>query len=77
VLPDVGERPWSHSIGTAAAAAAVASVRLLSPSTQTIVVPCCGLGTILAAANEQGYAAVGIERNRKRALAARTFGLDG
>jgi hypothetical protein len=76
VLPDLGEMPWSHSIGTAAATAAVDAVRRLSPSTNRIVVPCCGIGTILAVANARGFDVFGIERNRKRADAARTFTLE-
>jgi hypothetical protein len=76
VLPDLGEMPWSHSIGTRAAATAVDAVRRLSPGTSQIVVPCCGIGTILAVANERGFDVVGIERNRKRAETARTFTLD-
>ncbi|WAS96982.1 SAM-dependent methyltransferase [Nannocystis punicea] len=76
VLPDLGAMPWSHSIGTRAAEAAVTAVRRLSPATTQIVVPFCGLGTILAVANGHGFDAVGIERNRKRADAARTFELD-
>lgn len=73
VLPDLGEMPWSHSIGTRAAEAAVDAVRRLSPTTARIVVPCCGIGTILAVANARGFDVVGIERNRKRAEAAQTF----
>lgn len=76
VLPDLGEMPWSHSIGTRAAAAAVDAVRRLAPATTRIVVPCCGIGTILAVANARGFDVVGIERNRKRAEAARLFTLD-
>lgn len=75
VLPDLGEMPWSHSIGTRAAETAVDAVRQLAPATSRIVVPCCGLGTILAVANQRGFDAIGIERNRKRAEAARTFTL--
>jgi hypothetical protein len=77
VLPDLGELPWSHSIGTRTAEAAVDAVRRMSPSTRRIVVPCCGIGTILAVANGRGFDVVGIERNRKRAEAARTFALEG
>jgi hypothetical protein len=77
VLPDLGDMPWSHSIGTRAAATAVDAVRRLSPSTSRIVVPCCGIGTILATANERGFDVIGLERNRKRADAARTFTLGG
>lgn len=76
VLPDPGEMPWSHSIGTRAAVAAVEAVRGMSPSTTRIVVPCCGIGMILAVANARGFDVVGIERNRKRAEAARTFTLE-
>lgn len=76
VLPDVGDMPWSHSIGTRAAETAVDAIRRTSPGTNRIVVPCCGIGTILAVANERGFDVVGIERNRKRADAARTFTLD-
>ena len=75
VLPDLGEMPWSHSIGTRAATAAVDAVRCSSPSTSQIVVPCCGIGTILAVANMRGFDAIGLERNRKRAEAARVFEL--
>lgn len=76
VLPDLGAMPWSHSIGTRAAEAAVTAVRRLSPATTRIVVPFCGIGTILAVANARGFDVVGIERNRKRAEAARTFELE-
>lgn len=75
VLPDLGDMPWSHSIGTRAAAAAVDAIRRLAPATTCIVVPCCGIGTILAVANARGFDVVGIERNRKRAEAARVFTL--
>lgn len=76
VLPDLGVMPWSHSIGTRAAEAAVDAVRRLSPATTQILVPCCGIGTILAVARARGFDVVGIERNRKRAETARTFTLD-
>lgn len=76
VLPDLGIMPWSHSIGTRAAETAVTAVRRLSPATTRIVVPFCGIGTILAVANARGFDVVGIERNRKRAEAARTFELE-
>jgi hypothetical protein len=75
VLPDPGEMPWSHSIGTRPAEAAVDEIQRLSPTTRRIVVPCCGLGTILAVANLRGFDVIGIERNRKRAETARTFTL--
>ena len=55
---------------------AVDAIRRLSPATTRIVVPCCGIGTILAVANARGFDVVGVERNRKRAEAARSFSLD-
>lgn len=75
VLPDLGVMPWSHSMGTRAAEAAVAAIRRISPTTTRILVPFCGIGTALAVANAHGFDVVGIERNRKRAEAARVFAL--
>lgn len=77
VLADPGVMPWSHSVGTRAAEVAVDAIRHLAPTSTRVVVPCCGLGTILAVANARGLDAIGIERNRKRAEAARTFTLAG
>ncbi len=76
VLPDLGTMPWSHSMGTRAAELAVRTVRSLSPATTRIVVPFCGIGTVLAVANAHGYDALGVEKNRKRAEQARSFVLD-
>lgn len=76
VLADPGVLPWSHSVGTRAAEVAVDAVRRLAPTSARVVVPCCGIGTILAIANDRGLDVIGIERNRKRADAARTFTLD-
>lgn len=75
VLPDLGVMPWSHSMGTRAAEEAVRAVRRLAPATTRLIVPFCGIGTALAVANAHGLDVVGIERNRKRAEAARTFAL--
>ncbi|MCK6506290.1 SAM-dependent methyltransferase [Myxococcota bacterium] len=71
VLPDLGEVDWSHGMGRAAAAQAVAQIRRASPSTTLLLAPFCGLGVALSAANEAGLEALGIERNRKRAEKAR------
>ena len=77
VLPDLGDMPWSHSMGTASAREALHAIRLASPTTTTVVAPFCGVGTVLALANEQGFHAIGIERNRKRAEQARHLVRDG
>lgn len=76
VLPDLGVMPWSHSMGTRAAELAMTTMKTFSPATSRVVVPFCGIGTALAIANLHGYDALGIERNRKRAEAARTLRLD-
>lgn len=74
VLPDLGDVPWSHSMGTAAVALALRAIRATSPSTTTILAPFCGEGTALAVAVARGFDAVGVERNRKRAEKARRAG---
>jgi hypothetical protein len=76
VLPDLGTMPWSHSMGTRAAESAMRFIRFASPETTTVLVPFCGIGTALAVANGAGYDAVGVEKNRKRAVLARTLTLD-
>lgn len=75
VWPDLGVMPWSHSMGTRAAEVAVGAIRSHSPETTRVVVPFCGIGTALAVANDHGFDAIGIEKNRKRAERARTFQL--
>jgi len=44
---------------------------------RTVVDPFCGMGSMLAAANELGLAAVGVERSAKRAARARTLAFAG
>lgn len=75
VLPDLGDMPWSHSMGTRAAELCVRAIKIASPSTHTVVVPFCGIGTALAMANDHGLDCIGLERNRKRAEQARVFQL--
>ena len=76
--PPAVELPKTRQmVGTRAAEVAVDAIRHLAPTSTRVVVPCCGLGTILAVANARGLDAIGIERNRKRAEAARTFTLAG
>lgn len=57
--------------------AARAAVRFIRTQTQshTVVDPFCGVGTALAAANEAGLHAVGVERSARRARRARTLDL--
>lgn len=74
VLPDAGEMTWVRAIGLTACRAACSWV-LEHTQTRTIVDPFCGVGTVLAVANELGMDAVGVELNQKRARKARTLTL--
>lgn len=76
VLPDQGTMTWSHSMGTRAAEEAMRAIRVAAPTTQTVIVPFCGIGTALAVANDFGFHAIGIERNKKRATRALSFQLE-
>jgi hypothetical protein len=70
VLPDGGEMTWVRAIGLRACRLACSFV-LQETRSHTIVDPFCGLGTVLAVANELGLGAVGVELNRKRAARAK------
>lgn len=74
VLPELGEMPWSHGMGLAAAEEALRTIRRASPSTRLLLAPFCGHGTALEVANRHGLDTIGIERNRKRAERARGNG---
>ena len=52
---------------------------LKQTATRTVVDPFCGHGTVLAAAEEAGLSAIGVELGPKRARRARTLaiGADG
>lgn len=75
VLPSVGTMGWSKAIGLAACADLVAFVRDHTES-RLVVDPFCGQGTVLAVANALGFDAVGVERVRRRAQAARNLRVD-
>ncbi len=72
VLPDAGEMTWTRAMGANAARAACA---YLHEETDAAVVvdPFCGQGTVLAAANERGMAAIGVDLSAKRCRKARTL----
>lgn len=72
VLPELGAMPWARAMGVAAARAAVRWLRDHAAA-RCIVDPFCGVGTALAAANELGLDALGIERSPQRAERARTL----
>ena len=74
VLPALGAMTWQRAMGAAAARFAVAWLATHAGA-RTIVDPFCGVGTVLAAANERGLAAVGVERHAGRAQRGRTLTL--
>ncbi len=69
VLPELGAMPWARAMGTAACAAACRFL-LAHTSCRGVVDPFCGIGTLLAVANEHGLDAVGVEISGKRARKA-------
>jgi hypothetical protein len=71
VIDDGGPVTWTRGVGLYATRAACDIVARYSPGTRTIADPFCGEGMILAVANERGFNAFGIERQRKRAEQAR------
>lgn len=70
VIPEVGEKSWVRGMGIHACQIAVRFIRESTKSTR-IVNPFCGMGSVLAVANEAGLPATGIERSPKRAETAR------
>lgn len=76
VLPRLGKMTWARAIGVEACAA---TCRFLLDHTQcrTVVDPFCGVGTVLAVANDYQLDAIGVELSRKRAARARTLDLVG
>lgn len=74
VLPGLGTMPWSRAMGVDVCRA-VARFVVDHTACRTIVDPFCGLGTMLAAANEAGLDAIGVELSNKRAEKARELQL--
>jgi hypothetical protein len=74
VLPELGHMTWARAMGLAACNA-VCRFLLAHTECRTVVDPFCGIGTMLAAANAHGLAAIGVELSRKRAARARRLEL--
>ena len=72
VLPERGAMTWPRAMPLAACEA---SCRFLLRETECRIVvdPFCGVGTILAVANDHGLSAIGVELSRKRADKARAL----
>ena len=74
VLPELGVMTWARAMGLGACDA-VCRFLLAHTGCRTVVDPFCGVGTMLAAANESGLDAVGVELSRRRAARARRLTL--
>ena len=74
VLPGLGEMTWSRAMGVAACEV-VATFLRADTTCRTVVDPFCGVGTMLAVANNRGLNAVGVELSRRRAARARQLRL--
>jgi hypothetical protein len=72
VIPKLGEMPWARAMGVAACEA-TAQFLLAHTACRTVIDPFCGVGTMLAVANNYGLDAIGVELSLKRAEKARTL----
>ena len=70
VLPRLGEMTWARAMGMEACEA-IAEFLVKHTGTKTVIDPFCGVGTMLAVANQHGLDAVGVELSPKRAEKAR------
>jgi hypothetical protein len=73
VIGSLGEMTWSRATPTKACEAAVRFVASLGA--RVVVDPFCGVGTVLAIANNHGMNAIGVELTRRRAARARKLEL--
>lgn len=77
VITDAGGQKWVRAMGVRAAGHAVRFAKdVVGPAlgvAPVIFDPFCGVGTVLAVANTLGLAALGVEKNRKRAEQARAL----
>ena len=77
-LPDVfaaGTMTWTRAMGVDACRLACTYIQRHT-TTRTVVDPFCGRGTVLAAANAAGLAAIGVDLSAKRCRAAERLTLD-
>jgi hypothetical protein len=76
VLPRLGEMPWARAMGVEVCHAVIEFLVALT-ACRTVVDPFCGVGTMLAVANDRGLDAIGVELSRKRAARAQALALFG
>lgn len=74
VLPRLGEMTWARAMGLEACDA-ISEFLVKFTKTRVVVDPFCGVGTMLASANQHGLDAIGVELSAKRAEKARTLTL--
>jgi hypothetical protein len=74
VLPEAGEQPFSKAMGVTACRR-ICQYLQREFGASTIIDPFCGYGTVLAAANELGMDAIGVELSSKRCKKARQLQL--
>jgi hypothetical protein len=74
VVPQLGKMPWSRAMGVGACEVAC---RFIAKQTacRVVVDPFCGVGTVLAVAEQFGLDAIGVELSLKRAERARQLRL--
>jgi len=72
VVTDAGPRPWVRAMGIRAAAHAVRFARDQAGA-MLIFDPFCGVGTVLAVANDLGLDALGVEKSASRCGRARVL----
>lgn len=72
VLPRLGDMVWPRGMGIAACEASAQFI-LEATTCRTVVDPFCGMGTMLAVANDYGLNAIGVELSAKRAEQARSL----
>ncbi len=75
VLSTVGDKSWERGMGVEVCMLVARFIAECTEST-TVINPFCGHGSMLAAANAFGLAAIGIERSKKRSEFAKTLQLD-
>jgi hypothetical protein len=74
VLPAAGFMPFSKATGVGACRLACAYLRN-ETRTRIVVDPFCGQGTVLAVANAQGFAAIGVDWSARKCRAAKRLSL--
>lgn len=75
VLPELGDKLWERGMGFEVCRM-IATFIKEQTSTNLVVNPFCGLGSMVAVATAFGLDAIGIERSRKRADRARITQID-